>query len=637
LNREQLLQYLEGFPTNADKLVALVKKTKGFTLFKSPQGEAYAKVTLRGHLEIRSVSTRSRMFKRWLLYAWDTQVGGHPGEKALQHAVELLESEALHAAKATEDIYVRVAAVDEDNEKVIYVDLCNAERQVIRITKDGWEKRDTCIINFWRPESKLPLPDPQRGGSLKLLRSFFNLDKSEHEATWVELAACLLGAFQPYGAYTVTAIHGEQGSHKSTFLKAYVRLVDPMNPLHRHQPKEDVTVMIAAKNSHLLAYDNLSYIPQWLSDLFCEIATGAGMSNRKYFVNDEEVLFEARRPVIYTGIEEVARQSDLLDRCMVISLPSADPTSQKPDEDVEAEFQAIYPQVLGALYDAVSTALKRLSDISKDGLSRMASFDLWAQAGEPAFGCAPGTFKTVYRQNKENASASVLDSSLIATLIDRFIMQQKVEGSIHTWMGKATDLLEELRDLTDEQKRKTLPADGKALSNKLNGLAPNLRAVKSIDIQTGKWRNKQRNVIITKPVATQNNDDFNANNDDKNASLSPKSALQAAHNNGNVNNDTFSLSFTSSLKNNSEQELHGEAEEDMLAEISGANSEVAENGTLLTLSSSQAASNGALTDNDEKNHNVVAETTSLFDDLMHDPDFLIAAKRAQTEHDRRAH
>jgi len=37
--------------------------------------------------------------------------------------------------------------------------------------------------------------------------------------------------------------------------------------------------MIAALNSHVIAYDNLSVIPDWLSDALCVLSTGGGFSH----------------------------------------------------------------------------------------------------------------------------------------------------------------------------------------------------------------------------------------------------------------------------------------------------------------------------------------------------------------------
>ena len=44
------------------------------------------------------------------------------------------------------------------------------------------------------------------------------------------------------------------------------------------------------------------------------------MGGRKFYTNDGEATFNARRPVVLTGINDVATRGDLADRTIVIQL-----------------------------------------------------------------------------------------------------------------------------------------------------------------------------------------------------------------------------------------------------------------------------------------------------------------------------
>jgi hypothetical protein len=59
--------------------------------------------------------------------------------------------------------------------------------------------------------------------------------------------------------------------------------------------------MIAANNGHLLAFDNLSGLPAWLSDALCRLASGGSFAVRQLYTDDEEVLFKAARPTFLNG------------------------------------------------------------------------------------------------------------------------------------------------------------------------------------------------------------------------------------------------------------------------------------------------------------------------------------------------
>jgi hypothetical protein len=57
-------------------------------------------------------------------------------------------------------------------------------------------------------------------------------------------------------------------------------------------------LFIAASNGYVLAFDNLSGLPPWLSDTLCRLASGSVFSTRRLFTDQDEILFAAARPVI---------------------------------------------------------------------------------------------------------------------------------------------------------------------------------------------------------------------------------------------------------------------------------------------------------------------------------------------------
>jgi hypothetical protein len=59
-------------------------------------------------------------------------------------------------------------------------------------------------------------------------------------------------------------------------------------------------LFIAASNGHVLAFDNLSGLPPWLSDTLCRLTSGGAFSTRRLFTDQDEILFAAARPIIST-------------------------------------------------------------------------------------------------------------------------------------------------------------------------------------------------------------------------------------------------------------------------------------------------------------------------------------------------
>jgi hypothetical protein len=119
--------------------------------------------------------------------------------------------------------------------------------------------------------------------------------------------------------------------------------------------------MVAATNAWMLAFDNLSHLPEWLSDALCRLATGGGFGTRALFTNQEEALFDAQRPVLLTGIDKVVTRGDLLDRSLLVSLPEIRDEQRRPEDEFWQAFEAVRPGILGALLDALSAVLRRLA------------------------------------------------------------------------------------------------------------------------------------------------------------------------------------------------------------------------------------------------------------------------------------
>jgi hypothetical protein len=169
------------------------------------------------------------------------------------------------------------------------------------------------------PAGMLPLPIPQPGGSIEQFALFLNLPSRND---FVLVVAWLLAALRPSGPYPLLAISGEQGSAKTVLSKMLRALVDPNGAPVRTLPREERDLFIAANNGHVLAFDNVSGLPPWLSDSLCRLASGGGLAVRQLYTDQDEVLFDAARPIILNGIEDIITRPDLADRAIFLTLPS---------------------------------------------------------------------------------------------------------------------------------------------------------------------------------------------------------------------------------------------------------------------------------------------------------------------------
>ena len=192
-------------------------------------------------------------------------------------------------------------------------------------------------------------------GPIEVLRSFLNV---QSDNDFVLVVAWALAVLRNRGPYPVIVLSGEQGSAKSTFSAILRALLDPNTAPLRALPREDRDLFIAASNGHVLAFDNVSGLPGWISDTLCRLATGGGFAVRQLYTDQDEVLFDAARPVILNGIEEIVTRPDLADRAVFLTLQPIPEEHRRPEQELWAAFDAARPRVLGVLLDAAVLGLK---------------------------------------------------------------------------------------------------------------------------------------------------------------------------------------------------------------------------------------------------------------------------------------
>ena len=210
----------------------------------------------------------------------------------------------------------------------------------------------------------------------------------------------------------------------------------------------------------------------WISDTLCRIATGAGFSVRQLYSDQDETLFSAARPIVLNGITDFVNRPDLADRSIFLTLEAIPEERRRPEKELWTELDAMRPQILGALLDAVSHGLKHLPNTQLDKLPRMADFALWATACEGAL-WPPGTFKTAYSKNRNDAVDNIIEADPVSVAIRSF-MSKRPE-----WEGTASALLDALGLVVPEttRKSKSWPTSSRGMSGRLRMAATCLRKI----------------------------------------------------------------------------------------------------------------------------------------------------------------
>ncbi len=266
-------------PSQASQLVKVARDR--FELFMSDDGRPYAvrkegpnlALPLRGKAGLRSTLAK--------IYT-DEQGGAVPSQLALGDAMTVLEGVAQAAGLRT--AHLRVAWHDGG----IVVDLGTIDGRCVVIRPDGWSRESRSPVLFRRSGAMKALPDPVcDGNGLAKLYGLLNMEQDAAR----KLVGWLVAAFIPDLPHPILTFRGGQGTGKSKTAQMVIGIVDPPARCPEADGAPGREVLGDAGVQLLgLCLDNISYVPDWLSDATTRPAENPLAVLRKLEVNGRPLL-----------------------------------------------------------------------------------------------------------------------------------------------------------------------------------------------------------------------------------------------------------------------------------------------------------------------------------------------------------
>jgi hypothetical protein len=441
-------------PPQSSQLLAIVEGA--YDLGQTPRGEPFAiPKPGQGPYVARLLRGRGGSLRAELARRYAEKAGRIPSQQALADTLLAIQGRCLLAPKT--ELALRVARWGAGT----VLDLGDDSGRAVVVTPDGWELVDRSPVLFRRTELTDALPEPKAGGRLEDLRGLLNVRKE----TWPLVVAWLLSVLLAPGIpHPVLMLGGEHGTAKSTIQRMLARLLDPADPQLRQPPRDVETWTIAAAGSLVVALDNLTGIPDWLSDAICRAVTGDGLIKRALYTDDGLAVLSFRRCVLLSGIAFAHLRSDLADRQLQVDCEPIGEEARRDDAEIEATFEAAWPGVLGGLLDLAVKVLAELPKVHLQRKPRMADFARIVKATDQVL---QTDALDTYLQLQRQAAADLLEGDLVAASVQRFVLGR---GS---WEGTAGELLAEV---TPERPPKGWPATPRAMAARLKRAAPTLRA-----------------------------------------------------------------------------------------------------------------------------------------------------------------
>ncbi len=440
------------------QLVEEIRKDR-IVFFHTPHKEGFAAITGDGR-EI--LKLRSRSFKQYIAHYVYRQFDKIISSDMISNIIQVLEGKAIFDGE-THELFVRIAKQNN----AIWYDLGNGS--VVHIDKDGWRVSETPPILFKRFPHQLIQAAPQHDGDVAVICEFVNL-KSESDKLLFQVFA--IASFIPDFPHPLLVLYGPQGAGKTTPLRVLKSLIDPSILKTLSAPDSAREFVQTASHHFFFFLDNLSSLPDWLSDSLARASTGDGFSKRELFSDDEDIIYSFQRTIGLNGINLVIEKADLLDRSILLVLERISKRSRREEQEFWEAFEGIKPKLLGAIFTAVSKAINYYPDISLSSYPRMADFARWGCAITRALGYQDQDFLDAYYANINTQSEAAIDASPVGMTITSFMRDRD------NWVGTASELLERLdeeaKKLKIDTKLRHWPKEPSWLVRRINLIHPNL-------------------------------------------------------------------------------------------------------------------------------------------------------------------
>lgn len=305
----------------------------------------------------------------------------------------------------------------------------------------------------------MPLPVPERGGSLDELKPFLNVD----EGQFVLVKGWLLSALHCKGPYPILVLNGTEGSAKSTATRILRALIDPNEIPDSGVPRTVRDLNVTALYSHVLAFGNVSKLSPKISDALCRKSTGAGHVERTLNTNQDSARFaHIAQPIILNGIPDFVTAPDLLSRSIVLHLQFI--KHNRTEADLWRDFRSKSGRIFGAILDHLVQGVRNLPSVQTANM-RFSDSVKWCTA------CGLKDYEDHLRQHRINNNAMLLEDDEVVKGVKALMERQE------QWEGTATGLTQELQKYGYQ-----MPKNPRALSAHLRKNASAMRSALRIAV-----------------------------------------------------------------------------------------------------------------------------------------------------------
>ena len=356
------------------------------------------------------------------------------GKDAIENALNALAAEAEFDGK-TIPLQLRVAWGQVENRAKpgsIYYDMTDSQRRIIEISGDKWRiisGSDADAPILFRRHNQIAQVEPDRNYPESIFDQFLNLTNVSRKNHRYLITVYIILLFVPEIDHVILTTYGPHGAAKSFLLSLIKMLVDPSKPVLLTLLRNIPEFIQQVNHNYLAFYDNVKYIPYWLSDELCKAVTGVGHTKRKLYSDDDDIIYEHRRCISINGINVALTEPDALDRSLFIELLGIDELTRREKEDLLARFEKIKPKLLGYIFNIIVKAMHIKPTLKLSRLPRMADFARWGEAISRAMGYDDFAFIEAYTENRNEQNIIAVEENIVGSLFVKFYLDYEAKNN----------------------------------------------------------------------------------------------------------------------------------------------------------------------------------------------------------------
>lgn len=298
----------------------------------------------------------------------------------------------------------------------------------------------------------------------------FNLKNEKQEKL---LVLYLVTAF--FGlqiSHSLLILTGEKGSSKSTTMWKLEKLIDPKRSDLCGIPKGTDGLELRLANTYFVCLDNLSSINRNISDTIARAVTGGSVTKRALYHNTKEVVLNIKAMIAINGVSVVARESDLLDRSLILELNRISAKKIKSEQELWEEFEQDRPKILGCIFRILSEALYDDEPITVKEKIRLADFHIACIKVGRVLGMTDEEVSELLWENQRKINRHSIDEDMVACCVIELMKNKK------SYINSMTGLLGDLNEIATQNSiiGSVLPKTPNHLSNRLSKIRSNLQA-----------------------------------------------------------------------------------------------------------------------------------------------------------------